>query len=93
MPRHKLPPELKPVPQSVRLTPETADRVCRLALRRGISVYSLLGGIIERVFAKHKTPTVGSPGYSEDQPSSTLRTVLGSPPAKGDRDADPSPPR
>lgn len=74
MARPKLPPEQRPVSQTVRLPPDVADAVCRMALRRGVSVYSLLGGIIERVFEKQKTRQMPESCYS--QPSSTLSTVL-----------------
>lgn len=77
MARPKTPPELKPVPVSVRLTPETADLVCRMALRRDTSVYAFLGGIIERVFEKQKTHHASEACYG--QQSSTLSSMLSAP--------------
>ncbi len=92
MARPKSPPELKPVAQNVRLTPDTADRVCRLALKRGISVYALLGGIIERVFEKQKTLAPAPACYGSQ--SSTLSGVLSeSATLRSSRPAAPSTPR
>jgi hypothetical protein len=81
--RPKLPPELRPVSQTVRLSPQTADVVCRMAIRRGVSVYSFLGGIIERVIEKHKIAHPIQSCYGEPNQSSTLGTVLSESTSKG----------
>ena len=83
MGRPRVPIEQRPVNQSVRLSPETADIVCRIALRRGVSVYSLLGGIIERVFAKQKITQPKQSCYGAYEPSSTLGSVLSETPSTG----------
>ena len=88
MARPKLPPEQRSVVQSFRLTPDTADYVCRYALRRQIPVSTLVGQIIERVFVKQKTHAQASPCYG--QTSSTLGSVLSeSPSSRAERDAAP----
>ena len=92
--RPPVPIEQRPVSQSVRLSPATADRVCRLALRRGVSVYSLLGAIVERVFAQQRIPPAQPACYGVAEPPSTLGSVLGESPSKrAHRDVDPSSPR
>lgn len=79
--RKKLALEERPVSQTVRLSPETADLVCVMAIRRGISVYAFLGGIIERVFAKQKIAQCGVACYGAKHQSSTLGAVLSESPS------------
>ena len=93
MGRPRLPPDQRPVTQSVRLSAATADIVCRLALRRRVSVYALLGGIIERVMTQQKTRHPDLACYGVDSQPSTLTTVLSAAPLGADRIAEPSPPR
>ena len=83
MGRPRLAPEHKPVIQSVRLSPHTADIVCRMALRRGVSVYAFLGGIIERVIEKQTTRSPQTSCYGTSSPGSTLGTVLSESPSEG----------
>ena len=52
MGRPRLSEEQRPVCQTIRLKPATADAVSRYALKHHISVYRLLGNVIDRVFAK-----------------------------------------
>ena len=86
--RPKLPPELRPTVQSVRITAGTFDVIYRMASRRDMSVYAFLGGIIERVFEKQKIAHVAPPCYGADQPSSTLGAIVDVPASEGlDRDS------
>jgi hypothetical protein len=96
MGRPRLAPDQRPVTQSVRLSAETADIVCRLALRRRTSVCALLGGIIERSMAQQKIRHPDLVCY--DGPvvtqSSTLTTVVSAAPLVGaSRIAEPLLPR
>ena len=92
MARPKIPDDERPVPMTVRLSPIAADVVCRMALKRGISVYALLGGIIERVFEKQTTRARQEAWYG--QQSSTLSAVLSeSPSSRASRVAEPASPR
>lgn len=94
MARPRVPVECRPVTQSVRLSPATADQVCRMALKRGVSVYAFLGGIIERVMAKQRIahPELGQ--HNVPSHGSTVNQVLSASPAtRADRIVDPLAPR
>ena len=66
MGRPKLPEDQKPVCQTVRLRPQTADYVCQYAIRHHISVYALLGKIIDGwVYANQITHSSTSVLYSQ----------------------------
>ena len=85
--RPKLPPELRPTVQSVRITASTFDVICQMATRREMSVYAFLGGIIERVFEKQKIKQAQPSCYGADQPASTLGSIINHPAQNGaDRD-------
>lgn len=77
--RPKLPPELRPTVQSVRITASTFDIIYQIASRRQMSVYAFLGGIIERVFEKQKIIQAHHACYGADQPSSTLSAIVNRP--------------
>lgn len=72
MGRPKVPIEHKIVVQTIRLKPEVADAVCRYALRRNVSVYRLLGDIVEKVFAKQVYSTTTVIVYGSVSSSSTV---------------------
>ena len=67
-------------PHNVRLSPQVADAVTRYALQHRISVYALLGRIIDRVFARQIARDARSSAYDPPQ-SSTLSAVLSESPS------------
>ena len=79
--RPRLPDDQRPVCQNVRLTPATADAVCRYALHHNISVYALLGQVIELVFAKWIIPSSTVLAYRQHVTVQIVRTVNGSLPS------------
>ena len=81
MGRPRLSEEQRPVCQTIRLKPATADAVSRYALKHHISVYRLLGNVIDQVFAKWIIPSSTVLAYRQHVTVQIVRTVNGSLPS------------
>ena len=81
MSRPRLAPADRPMQANIRLRPETADIVARLAIKRGVSMYAFLGDLVDRVITLHKTRVSSGVCYGaiEGHGSSTLTGVLSGP--------------
>ena len=64
------------VSQMVGLSPDTADWVCILAIRRQTSVRKFLGNIVEVVFREYKTLESDPAWYGAPQRHSTLAQLF-----------------
>ena len=79
--RPRLTPVDRPMQANIRLKPETADVVARLAITRGVSMYAFLGDLVDRIITLQKIQISSGACYGllEEPAHSTLSGVLGGP--------------